>query len=405
MYVVGAEDADEGENARLRYFLGGRDAKYFDIAPDTGVIQCKASASTLSAGDFSVDVFVGDSGQKHNLNASTSLRFFPRAATDFPDLSQTRNRNFSVLENQTNVDITNVFGRSPKQPPLNRITYSIASGNFGGAFAINALTGRLSTTATLDYEFRHSYELYIAVTDNDNPPLTSFIRINVIVEDCNDNAPVFEETSYTAAVLEEEPPPISVIQVKATDADSGANGRIRYSIKNDPLGMQDLFEINVETGAIVTKAALDREKSSRYKLMVEAHDGGRPSLNSAALVVVDVTDVNDNAPKFTRLFAASVREDAVVGAFVTQVTSSDADSLPENTNNTYHLSANPGDKFIIDPRTGNVSVKGPLDRESVPEYQLKVVAVDGAWRVETSLTVTVLDVNDNAPKFSRGHYM
>ncbi|KAK3929465.1 Cadherin-related tumor suppressor [Frankliniella fusca] len=137
--------------------------------------------------------------------------------------------------------------------------------------------------------------------------------------------------------------------------------------------------------------------------MVEAVDEGRPQLTGSAAVLVTVLDKNDNPPRFSRLFSVNVTENSDIGTFVIRVTSTDLDE-GENANATYSFTENPGEKFAIDPISGNVTVAGPLDREQHDEYVLKVAAVDGAWRQETPLTVTIQDVNDNAPEFEHSYY-
>ncbi|CAG2062116.1 unnamed protein product, partial [Timema podura] len=119
--------------------------------------------------------------------------------------------------------------------------------------------------------------------------------------------------------------------------------------------------------------------------------------------MVTVLDKNDNPPRFTRLFSVNVTENADPGAFVIRVTSSDQD-IGENANASYILVENPGEKFAIDPLTGNVTVAGPLDRETQDEYLLKVAALDGSWRADTPLTITIMDQNDNSPEFEHSYY-
>lgn len=103
-----------------------------------------------------------------------------------------------------------------------------------------------------------------------------------------------------------------------------------------------------------------------------------------------VLDRNDNPPKFSRLFSVNVTENAEIGTFVIKVTSTDLDR-GENANATYSFTENPGNKFSIDPISGNVTVTEHLDREQQDEYLLKVTAFDGAWRAETALTITIQD--------------
>lgn len=130
---------------------------------------------------------------------------------------------------------------------------------------------------------------------------------------------------------------------------------------------------------------------------------GMPQLTGSSTVMINVLDKNDNPPRFTRLFSVNVTENADIGLFVIKITSSDLD-IGENANATYSFTDNPGKKFAIDAISGNVTVAGRLDREMQDEYLLKVVAVDGSWRQETPLTITIQDQNDNSPEFEHSYY-
>ena len=142
---------------------------------------------------------------------------------------------------------------------------------------------------------------------------------------------------------------------------------------------------------------------SSYELTVEARDQGAQRLTGTATVLITVLDKNDNPPRFTRLFSVNVTENAEIGTFVIQITSSDLDS-GQNANVTYSFKENAAGKFSIEPVTGNVLVIGHLDREDQDEYLLKVGAADGAWASETPLTITIQDQNDNAPEFDNESY-
>ncbi|KAL3265835.1 hypothetical protein HHI36_010031 [Cryptolaemus montrouzieri] len=190
------------------------------------------------------------------------------------------------------------------------------------------------------------------------------------------------------------------MKVSARDLDSGMNGQVSYRLLET---FEDTFEIDSETGEIYTNMKLDREDVSHYELTVAAADHGIHQLTGTATVLVTVLDVNDNPPVFTRLFSVNVTENAEIGSFVIQVTSSDQD-IGENANATYRFTENPGGKFEIDPITGNVTVAGHLDREQQDEYLLKLAAADGAWSSETPLTITIQDLNDNAPEFEHSYY-
>ncbi|KFD66569.1 hypothetical protein M514_01566 [Trichuris suis] len=397
VYAIDASDADDGPNGRLKYSLSeDGDGHQFKINSTTGVIT---ATSYLSMSDsYRVGIRVTDEGQPER-EAFLSLQLITCPPSEFPLFQNEEEQFYTVSEDDHNAHIGSIEARSPKQAPFNRIRYSIAAGNDGAAFRVDSESGDLFSTEKLDYELRNHYELVLAAMDSDNPQLESFTVVNVRLTDVNDNAPTFDRTVYRAMILEEEPAPMPVVQVHAADKDSGSNGRIVYSL--GPNESLVTFDIDSQTGLITTMQSLDREKASCYRLFVTATDGGEPQLSSEAVVLVVVEDKNDSPPRFAHLFSAAVREDAPVGSYVTQVTSMDADM---NSNNTYQISMDQNGIFSVDPLTGVVTLAGRLDREACPVHRLSLAVLDGVWRVETTLTVMVEDVNDNAPIFSKPSY-
>lgn len=129
------------------------------------------------------------------------------------------------------------------------ITYSIISGNNGNKFSIDSTTGKL-TAKTLDRETQSKYDLTVAAYDHGSPvALQGTCNITILVEDQNDNDPVFDTGHYSAAIPEDAPIDTSIIKVRATDADLGFNKRIVYSLANESQG---LFRIDNKTGVIYT---------------------------------------------------------------------------------------------------------------------------------------------------------
>lgn len=396
-----ASDADREDNSRIEYSMVGTDVGRFSLNSKTGVIRAAKELRLDDGGDtYKITVQASDNGSTPR-RSSAQVTIKLRPAHLFPVVIAPKETVFVLPENApAGKAITKLRASSPKLGPAGAIKFFIAGGNLGEAFKVDANSGEVVSDGKLDYELLTQYELWIEAQDSDSIPLRSVVRLVVNVTDVNDNAPSFENLTYTAAVLEEEYPPLTVVRVRATDSDSGLNGRVGYRLKNDG---NKAFTINSQTGEISTNVKLDREQTDSYQLVVEAFDEGEPSLRNTALVYVTVLDKNDNPPKFTRLFSVNVTENAEPGAFVIQITSSDLDT-GENANASFSFAENPGNKFAIDATSGNVTVVGPLDREVEDEYLLKVVAVDGSWRAETPLTITVQDQNDNAPEFENSVY-
>ncbi|XP_023311979.1 cadherin-related tumor suppressor, partial [Anoplophora glabripennis] len=402
-FVFGARatDDDIGANSKIEYRLTGEHAKNFTINEKTGVIKALHDLQRSSTSIFNLEIEATDGGRLPR-KASTELKVFLKSDHLFPRFATPTRTRFILAENVEEGKVIARFkANSPKKGPVGEVRYAIAGGNTGEALKIDRNSGEVQVGGKgLDYEMSSQYEVWIEAQDSDNPPLRSVLQLIINVTDANDNPPIMNNPLYNASVFEEEAPPLLVVKVSATDADSGENGQVTYKLLDD---FEGAFEIDFETGEIYTNTRLDREDIASYELTVEAIDQGVPQLSGTATVIVTVLDKNDNPPRFTRLFSVNVTENADLGSFVIRVTSSDQD-IGENANATYSFTENPGEKFKIDPISGNVTVIGHLDREQQDEYILKVAAVDGAWRSETPLTITIQDQNDNAPEFEHSYY-
>ncbi|XP_054721266.1 cadherin-related tumor suppressor-like, partial [Uloborus diversus] len=400
-FVFGAiaVDRDAGLNSRLVYHLSGTDADKFQINQDTGVVKLVQKLVNKSEG-FQLEIHATDSG-KTPLSSTTLVTVYTQRYELFPRFHPGL-RSFKFSESSENILVTKVSATSAKVKEI--VKYYIAGGNSGNAFAVNSDSGEVRLIGGLDRETISSYKLWVEARDADktNPSLASAVKLEILVTDVNDNAPVFEKSVYNATVKEELEPPLFIIHVQAFDADYGVNGNVEYFLEMD----QDLnlpFSLDSKTGKMYTTEILDRETKDQYRIIVKAIDHGTPQKTSSATVYVKVLDKNDNPPRFTRLFSANITENAPIGTFIIQVTSSDKD-INTNANANYSFTENPGGKFHIDPVSGNVTVAGWLDRELKDEYLLKVAAVDGSWQAETPLTVLVQDLNDNVPEFSLPEY-
>ncbi|KAG5675437.1 hypothetical protein PVAND_005341 [Polypedilum vanderplanki] len=405
-FVFGAKatDLDDGINSKILYSIGGKDASKFNININTGVIKAAEELSLIGHSNdriFNIDINAIDQGHEPK-SAKCELTIELRPAHLFPTFSYSSETQFILSEDVPEGKlVTKIQASSPKKGSIGNIKYAIAGGNINNALKIDRTNGDVTIgPGRLDYEISQQYEVWIEASDSDNPSLRSVMKLTINVTDANDNGPIMEKMIYSAEVLEEEPPPQMVARIRATDADSDENGQVSYRLVND---FESAFEIDSDTGEIFTNLRLDREDIASYELTVEAVDQGMPQMTGSATVLITVLDKNDNPPRFTRLFSVNVTENAEIGSFVIKVTSSDLD-INENANATYNFTENPGNKFAIDPISGNVTVAGRLDREQQDEYLLKVVAVDGAWRQETPLTITIQDLNDNAPEFEHSYY-
>uniref|UniRef100_A0A3B4UXT8 Cadherin domain-containing protein n=1 Tax=Seriola dumerili TaxID=41447 RepID=A0A3B4UXT8_SERDU len=266
--------------------------------------------------------------------------------------------------------------------------------------------GELVLDKELDREEQQEMKLLLTAVDGGSPQRSGTVVIHVIVLDANDNAPVFTEAVYTAALPENSPLKTKVIIVSATDADEGVNGEVTYEFSRLSDKSQKLFSLDEKTGEISVTGDIDYEEGSKYEVFVEAKDGY--GLSSEAKVIIDVTDVNDNAPAiYLKSLNNPIPEDVSPGTEVGIINVQDRDS--EN-NRQVRCSIQQNVPFKLVPSIKNyysLVTTGQLDRELVSDYNITITATDeGSPPLSSSKTVelSVADINDNPPVFEEQSY-
>ncbi|XP_071412772.1 protocadherin-7 isoform X6 [Pithys albifrons albifrons] len=265
----------------------------------------------------------------------------------------------------------------------------------------------LHTSAPLDYEAVRDYNVVIVAVDSGSPSLSSNNSLLVRVADTNDNPPVFSQAVLEVSFPENNLPGERVATVVATDADSGKNAEITYSLEASPLSSEALgsiFSIDPDSGDVSVQAVLDREQRDTYEFQVMARDKGVPSLQGSTTVVVRVADRNDNEPRFMQdVFTFYVKENLQPNSPVGMVTVMDFD---KGRNAELSLSIQPSDHdqaagiFSIENDTGTIFSTVSFDREQQTSYTFKVKAVDGGEpprSATATVSLFVMDENDNAP--------
>ncbi|MEQ2210980.1 hypothetical protein XENOCAPTIV_023522, partial [Xenoophorus captivus] len=258
----------------------------------------------------------------------------------------------------------------------------------------------------LDREQRPSLHFKLIAVDGGTPQRSGSVNIDVTVLDANDNIPVFNQSVYKASVIENAVKGTSVITVNATDADSGSNGLITFSLSKTKGSAADIFIIDNSAGTIYVSGDIDFEKQKKYEVRVEAKDQG--GLIGTSKVIVDVVDINDNAPVITVMsFSSPLLENALTGTTVAILNIKDADS---DKNGQLKCSVDGKLPFRIESSLTNyynLVLDQELDRESVPDYNITIKASDfgsPALSNSTQLHLTISDVNDNAPLFHKSSY-
>ncbi|KAG8579549.1 hypothetical protein GDO81_010938 [Engystomops pustulosus] len=399
IFQVSAIDKDIGRNSELRYELK-EDYKYFWIDPSLGDIILKQPFDYEALNQYVLKVIVRDHG-KIVLQAEEEVVVIVRNKSN--PIFQSLYYKVTVPENvPAYTPILHIQARSPEGF---RVIYNIVENDALSLFSIDFKTGSLSVSGHLDFETKPSHLLTVRATDS---ALGYFSEAKVIVnvEDINDHPPVFSQSVYSGHIMEKLPPYKAVIQLLASDEDSGKNQEVSYHIiGNDTEGSHEFFHINHKTGEISTTQELDYEATRQFQLKVRATDNGVPPLHSDALVVINVTDVNDNPPIFReKQYEANLSEMANCGHIVVKVQALDMDNIDAGKLEYLILSGNNHRHFIINKTSGVISLSNLCRSSLNMSYHLQVSASDGVYRDIVPVYINITHANKHTPSFQQDLY-
>uniref|UniRef100_A0A7N8XKY0 FAT atypical cadherin 1a n=1 Tax=Mastacembelus armatus TaxID=205130 RepID=A0A7N8XKY0_9TELE len=396
---VTAVDKDIGPNADIHYYIKEHQ-EHFQISP-SGEISLKKKFEKESLDtDFVIIVIAKDNGEPAlSAEAEVPITVVNKAMPVFE-------RPFYSIEIPENIQLhTPVLHVQANDSEGPRIVYTISEGDPFKQFSIDFNTGVIHVIQPLDFETHPAYKLNVRATDS----LTgahSDVFVDIILEDVNDNAPVFLSRSYYASISEASVIGTSVLQVNIKDSDTGNNQKVFFQLVEEKGKNSDYFVVDRDTGIITTAQILDHEEIQQHKFRVRAVDGGVPALSSDVTVTVDVSDLNDNAPTFSEhTYKTTISELAPRGHFITQVQASDADSTDSNQLEFSIISGNEDQSFAIDKHTGAITISNHRRTHMQPLYNLNVSASDGVFRNSALVIVTVIGANFHNPTFSQVDYV
>ncbi|NXE91937.1 CDHR2 protein, partial [Menura novaehollandiae] len=280
-------------------------------------------------------------------------------------------------------------------------------------FSVDSKSGNVMLTNSLDRELQARLTIIARVSDGINNEVSQ--KITIIVEDRNDNAPVFRNLPYEDSIPENATLHSIIYTVFANDIDTGNASKVSYGIEEvipDNTKNLQLFYI-LPNGSVVLNGSLDYTKNTFYQIKILAKDGGgwlhnnwtvQKSFTYLSLTIEDMPNLD---PRFlNEPYSGSVPENCDLDTIVLTVTAMDRDTGVND--KIFYSITNTSVPFAINATTGIITVSGPLDREQLPseEVLLEVTAremnLDIHGKVAQSSTlvaVVVTDVNDNKPQF------
>ncbi|KAJ6621562.1 Protocadherin-like wing polarity protein stan, partial [Pseudolycoriella hygida] len=374
---IKATDADQGNNAAIRYaIIGGNTQSQFSIDSMSGDVSLVKPLDYESVRSYRLVVRAQDGGSPSKSN-TTQLLVNVIDANDNSPRFYTSQFQEAVLESvPVGYNIVRVQAYDSDEGKNAEITYTISERDENFPLAVDSRTGWVHTVKALDREEQSRYNFQVVATDGGVPPKSASTSVVITIQDVNDNDPRFSPNYYEATIAEDQSPGSPVTTVTASDPDE--DSRLHYEISSG--NTRGRFAVTSQNGrGLITIAQpLDYKQERRFVLSITATDsGGRTDV---ATVNINITDANNFAPVFENApYTASVFEDAPIGTTVLLVSATDSD-VGINAQITYSLndeSLGAHEPFSVNPQTGAIVTIAALDREVTSAYLLTVTAKDG----------------------------
>ncbi|XP_059681550.1 protocadherin gamma-B5-like [Gavia stellata] len=398
---VSASDADAGTNARVTYGFGKMPSKVlqkFVVDVESGTITLQEALDFEDTRGYTLLVEARDGGGlvahckvevevldvNDNAPEITVLSVSSPVPEDAPSGTVVALLNVNDPDSGENGQ---VWCELSGEAPLSLVASS------GGSY-------KVVTASALDREQAPEHRVTVVARDRGSPSLSSRTALVLEVSDVNDNAPVFEEASYSAYVAENNAAGAAVVRVRARDADAGANGRVSYWLAGGSAGAAAYVSVEARSGAVYAQRSFDYEQCREFAVAVRAQDGGAPSRSSTATVRVFVLDRNDNAPRVLWPAAGAgagaapfevVPRSAEAGYLVAKVVAVDADA-GRNAWLSYELvQASEPALFRVGLHSGEVrTARAVSERDAAKQRLVAVVKDHGQPALSATATLHVV---------------
>ncbi|XP_060714973.1 neural-cadherin [Tachysurus vachellii] len=401
---VSASDCDSEQNADITYYTLSSD---FIISPHGTIFPAGALDYERPNHLYEFVVMAVDKGEVPRTGTATVRLRMANVNDEPPEFSQPVYRTFVSEDAGPNTLVATVLA---KDPDGDGITYKISAGNEEANFVIDSQKGLIRLRSNPPPKLQGlEYVLNITATDDNASggpqSLSSMAQVIVGVDDVNNNKPIFEKCQQykeMASVPENKPAGTFVLQVNAVDADEGANGKVTYGFMHKD-SMVPAFNIDPDTGVIITARKFDREQQREYAVTVTATDQAADPLIGICQLNILILDENDNSPKFENLrYEYFLREDTMIGTSFLRVAAHD-DDYSTNAAITYSMSKDQPEYLRVNPVTGWVYVNQPISQRTY--ITREIIATDGGNRSSSvELAVTITNVKNQPPQWEKESY-
>lgn len=396
IYRVNATDPENGE---LKY-SSLPESVPFQVLENGDIISRKKIDYEKDPHCYFLNITVTD---PEGLNSTRTVNINIINIDDESPYFTTKQRIYRIPEEQSpGTVVANITAKDPDdEDSPSRLFYSIQSSDT--YFSINPSTGVLQVTGRIDrdvlpLQLHPNISVIVRVEDSPHGGHSSEMEITVIIGDINDNPPECNPSTFRNSC-------------KDIDADP-PNNLFRFTGLSG-FGSNNFALESAESGRLVMAESIDLENPSNpgvevYSLTVRVQDIASPNYSNTIYIYIRIKPVNEFFPVFSSLsYEFNVPEITKVGSSIGKVTASDADRPPSAI--TYSITAGGGTKdytnaFWINPINGDVKILARLDYETTQKHFFTVQASDQEKTATASVTVNVLEVNDEEPVCSPKFY-
>ncbi|XP_071314667.1 protocadherin gamma-A1-like isoform X48 [Trachinotus anak] len=405
---VSASDADKGSNGEVTYVIGNSMdtvSKLFHINSQGDVIL-EGPIDYEREKHYHIDIEAVDQG---GLSDSSKIIIDVIDVNDNSPVVNMISTSESVPEDSAHKTVIALMSVNDPDSETNGKVNCVINENlpFEIKFTSNNFYSIL-TNSDLDRERDSEYNITVTCSDEGVPSLSSSVTLTLQISDVNDNAPVFERSSYEAYIVENNTPGLSIFTVKARDADWNQNARVSYILEDSSVNgvpVSSYVSVSADSGVIHAVRSFDYEQIKDFQFRVKAQDGGSPPLSSNVSVKILIQDQNDNPPQVLypvqtggSLVAEMVPRSADVGYLVTKVVAVDVDS-GQNAWLSYKLQkATDRALFEVGLQNGEIrTIRQVTDKDAVKQ-RLTVIVEDNGQPSRSATVIVNVAVADSFPE-------
>uniref|UniRef100_UPI0037E7A9B9 protocadherin gamma-A2-like n=1 Tax=Semicossyphus pulcher TaxID=241346 RepID=UPI0037E7A9B9 len=407
--TVSASDADEGPHGHIQYAISNAPKgalELFDIDKDNGAFTLLGKLDYEKFRHYEIDVQASDDGGNTDV---CKVMIEVLDTNDNPPAINIMSTLSSITEDVKPGTVLTMMNVQDPDSNENGKVHCVLDENIH--FAIKSTSNNFFTLVTdseLDREIASRYNITVTCSDEGVPSLSSSVTLTLQISDVNDNAPVFERSSYEAYIVENNTPGLSVFTVKARDADWNQNARVSYILEDSSVNgvpVSSYVSVSADSGVIHAVRSFDFEQIKDFQFRVKAQDGGSPPLSSNVSVKIVIQDQNDNPPQVLypvltggSVVAEMVPRAADVGYLVTKVVAVDVDS-GQNAWLSYKLQkATDRALFEVGLQNGEIrTIRQVTDKDAVKQ-RLTVIVEDNGQPSRSATVIVNVAVADSFPE-------